>query len=268
VTRLDHKPTSKGPSIRTSSLFRRFPAAVGLVVLLLAAAVLLSVRPAAAASMLGPGQTLGPGQELASPGGQYLLRMQGDGNLVLYGPGHTARWSSRTNGTPGAYVVRQTDGNLVVYAPGGAPKFATGTNGNPGTDLEVQDDGNTVLYAPGHRPIWASASKAEAAISWFYARLGSAAYEGRCELAVENAFGTSGQYSTARANWNARNQQQPHTAGPRGALVFYSTSAAGHVTISLGNGQVISTSSPGGKIGISPITSWFQNPLGWAWAPW
>lgn len=251
-----------------NSLQRRLPALTGLVVLSLAATLLTSIRPAAAASVLGPGQTLGPNQDLVSPGGQYVLSMQGDGNLVLYGPGHAARWSSRTNGIPGAYLVMQTDGNLVIYAPGGGAKFATGTNPNPGTNLEVQDDGNAVLYAPGHRPIWASASRSEAAISWFYARLGSAAYEGKCELAVENAFGTSGQYSTARANWTARSQQQPHTTAPRGALVFYNTSAAGHVTISLGNGQVISSSASGRRIGISPITGWFQNPLGWAWAPW
>ncbi len=112
----------------------------------------------------------------------------------------------------------------MVYAPGGQARFATGTNGTPGTDLEVQDDGNSVLYAPGHRPTWASASKSEAAISWFYDRLGATAYEGRCELAVENAFGTSGQYATARANWNAPASSSP--TPPRPAARWSSTAPA------------------------------------------
>ncbi len=210
--------------MRPNQSLRRRPALAGLVALLLAAAVLLSVRPAAASSVLGPGQTLGPNQDLASPGSQYVLSMQADGNLVLYSPGHTPRWSSRTNGIPGAYLVMQADGNLVVYAPGGQARFATGTNGTPGTDLEVQDDGNSVLYAPGHRPTWASASTSEAAISWFYDRLGATAYEGRCELAVENAFGTSGQYATARANWNAPASSSP--TPPRPAARWSSTAPA------------------------------------------
>jgi hypothetical protein len=103
--------------VHMNSLQRRLPALTGLVVLSLAATLLTSIRPAAAASVLAPGQMLGPNQDLVSPGGQYVLSMQGDGNLVLYGPGHTARWSSRTNGIPGAYLVMQTDGNLVIYAP-------------------------------------------------------------------------------------------------------------------------------------------------------
>jgi hypothetical protein len=239
---------------------------IGLVIVLcsLVPVSVVTAGPAAAATALNPGGTLASGQDLWSPNGRFVLSMQGDGNLVLYGPGHIATWSSRTYNNPGAYLVMQRDGNLVIYA-GGVPKWATGTS-DADTGLEVQDDGNAVLYAPGHRAVWASASKSEAAISWFYNRLGSTAYEGRCELAVENAFGTSGRYATARANWNAREKRYPYTAAPRGALVFYNTSASGHVAISLGNGRVISTSA-GGRIGIV-YNSYFQNPLGWAYAPW
>jgi hypothetical protein len=236
----------------------------------------LAAEPAAAASMLGPSQTLAAGNNLVSPNGQYVLSMQTDGNLVLYaGPQRIVKWSSRTNGPIDntAFLAMQNDGNLVVYARGG-PKFATGTNNaaNANPSLEVQDDGNVVVYAQGHRAIWASASKGEAAISWFYARIGATVYEGKCELAVENAFGTSSQYYRAIDNWNDRARksqaQQPYTAAPRGALVFYSTSSAGHVAISLGNGQVVTTSAPGGKIDVAPMSGWFRNPLGWAYSPW
>jgi hypothetical protein len=164
----------------------------------------------------------------------------------------------------------QNDGNLVVYARGG-PKFATGTNSaaNANPILEVQDDGNVVVYAQGHRAIWASASKGESAITWFYNNRGSSFREGLCEKAVEEAFGyINPHYLTARANWTARDKRTPYTAAPRGTLVFYSTSNDGHVAISLGNGQVISTSAPGRKIDVVPISGWFQNPLGWAYSPW
>jgi len=220
--------------------------------------------PASAAGpALGTGQTLASGDRMTSPDGRFALVMQGDGNLVLYGPSGVG-WSSRTNGQNGAYLVMQGDGNLVMYR-NGAAIFATGTRGNNAV-LELQNDGNAVVYKEGHQATWASASKAEAAISWFYGRMGNTSYEGRCELAVENAFGTSGRYPTAIANWNARAKQYPYTAAPRGALVFYNTSSAAHVAISLGNGQVVST-SVNGRIGIAGI-GYFQNPLGWASSPW
>ena len=97
--------------------------------------------------------------------------------------------------------------------------------------------------------------------------MGSSAYEELCETAVENAFGTSGVYPTAHANWLARpDKHLDWQDAPRGALVFYDTSSDGHVAISLGNGEVISTSI-NGRIGIARI-GFLQNPLGWAAAPW
>jgi len=48
---------------------------------------------------------------------------------------------------------------------------------------------------------------------------------------------------------------------------LHQTSTSGHVTISLGNGTVISTSAVGHKIGISPITGWFSPLIGWAPSP-
>jgi hypothetical protein len=49
--------------------------------------------------------------------------------------------------------------------------------------------------------------------------------------------------------------------------VFYKTSAAGHVALSLGNGTIASTSVDNSHIGIVPA-DYFQNPLGWAVSPW
>lgn len=235
--------------------------------------VLLSSPAQAAdgAPQLFANERLVAGQRLVSADGQRVLVMQGDGNLVEYAPGNRPVWASGTNAA-NSVLVMQGDGNAVVVAPGNRPVWATGTSGNPGADLELQNDGNVVLYAPGHVARWASGSgggasaKAESAISWFNQRTGSTAYEHQCERAVENAFGTSGRYPNAISNWNARAKHYPYSAAPRGALVFYNTSGNGHVAVSLGDGRVISTSA-GGRIGIVPI-SYFQNPLGWADAPW
>ena len=74
-------------------------------------------------------------------------------------------------------------------------------------------------------------------------------------------------YANERANWEARpDGRADWQNAPRGALVFYNTSADGHVAISLGDGNVVSTVA-NHRIGVVPI-GYFQNPLGWARSPW
>jgi hypothetical protein len=249
--------------MKINNPFRRavqaLAATCGALFLLITAAV----SPASAADSLTAGGALAPCTSLHSADGQYEAAMQCDGNLVVYGPGGPT-WSSRTNGASGADLELQADGNLVIYASGHSPIWATGSTG-ANASLVMQNDGNLVLYGSGHA-LWASKATYEAAITWFYSRRGATNYEGQCELAAENAFGTSGRYPTARATWNARDHNFPYSSAPRGMLVFYDTSAAGHVAVSLGNGQVIST-SVGGHIDIASV-SYFQNPLGWGHTPW
>ncbi len=232
-----------------------------------------SAKPTAAAAgtnTLFPNETLYAGQELRAADGSARLVMQGDGNLVRYANGR-APWSSNTAGHSGARLVMQGDGNLVVYNANNVAVFATGTAGNPGARLVMQTDANLVLYTSDYRrALWYSNSSYERAIQWFYDRRGWTSYEGYCELAVENAFGTSGVYGSALANWYDRvSKGQAHKNNlnaPRGTLVFYNTSSNGHVAISLGNGQVVSTAI-GGRIGVASI-SYQPNPLGWAYSPW
>ncbi|WP_081951971.1 hypothetical protein [Kitasatospora phosalacinea] len=62
------------------------------------------------------------------------LRMQDDGNLVLYplesfGSWTNAIWSTNTGGHPGAYAILQDDGNFVVYQRDGRVLWASGTWG-------------------------------------------------------------------------------------------------------------------------------------------
>lgn len=109
------------------------------------------------------------------------LRMQTDGNLVLYMAGR-AVWSSRTAGNPGAYAVMQSDNNVVVYSAAGRALWNAGAvcNIDYNSDdfigdqmqtefraghfmqspdrryrLVLQSDGNLVLYSPT-RAIWSS----------------------------------------------------------------------------------------------------------------
>ncbi|GAA4901418.1 NlpC/P60 family protein [Actinomycetospora succinea] len=111
----------------------------------------------------------------------------------------------------------------------------------------------------------AHSRKIEDAIDRFESRIGTTRYEGYCERAVENAFGTQGHYGSARQDWRSQDQHSDWQNAPRGAMVFYNTSANAHVALSLGDGRVVSSSAHG-KVGIVPIDH-FQHPLGWAYAP-
>ena len=272
-------PASRSRALRSGALrsrVARLPRRARAAAFLAAAAAALAgsaaglAAPAQASqppSVLTAGQTLSAGGELVSPNGAYVLLMQTDGNLVEYGPAGPM-WSSNTPGSGASNrLVMQTDGNLVMYTASGGVPFATGEVGSGSNDyLAVQNDGNVVQYATGGA-VFATNSATERAIQWFYNHMGYPKLEGQCETAVEDAFGNTFRYNTAYQDWQARQQHPGSTAAPRGTLVFYKTSASGHVTISLGNGTVISTSAAGGKIGISPITGWFKPLLGWAPAP-
>jgi tyrosinase len=113
--------------------------------------------PAPQGNDLQPGEVLAPGQFIRSNNGQYELIYQGDGNLVLYGPGHVALWASNTDGKPVGSCIMQGDGNMVVYGPNGhGALWASNTDGHAGAALAVQDDGNVVIYATSGRALWAS----------------------------------------------------------------------------------------------------------------
>ncbi|WP_320778370.1 hypothetical protein [Streptomyces sp. CRN 30] len=93
-------------------------------------------------------------QAWTSGNGRAVLRLQEDGNFVLY-KDNKAAWQGAGSYPSGQYAVMQDDGNLVVYAEGDKPVWASNTNGNYGAVLVVQDDCNVCLYVSG-RPIWAT----------------------------------------------------------------------------------------------------------------
>lgn len=111
---------------------------------------------------LHTGQILRGGQYLSSANGLYELRVQMDGNLVLYRIGARMRpsavWSTRTWGNRGVFLGNQGDGNLVLYRSrsvgGPVPLWHSVTAGRGPSVLIMQNDGNVVLVASGNRPVW------------------------------------------------------------------------------------------------------------------
>lgn len=120
--------------------------------------------------------------------------------------------------------------------------------------------------APTTSAVLGPQSRADNAVAWFAARNGSTAYQGYCEKAVENAYGTTGIYASAIANWNdAVRRGAAHrgdTNPPKGALVFWNISSYGHVGVATGDGNFWAT-SVNGAIGKRALP-YFNNYLGWA----
>jgi hypothetical protein len=120
-----------------------------------------SANAAAGSDRLHPDETLSSGAAIASAAG--TLRMQSDGNLVLYANQNVPIWASNTD-TPGAYAVMQADGNLVLYQPRGSDRTAVWSSGTPGrgrSTLVMQSDGNLVIYGPSG-PTWSTNSYRQA----------------------------------------------------------------------------------------------------------
>jgi hypothetical protein len=108
--------------------------------------------------------------------------MQKDGSLAIYGAGAKADWASHTSGNPGSLLRVQDDGNVVIYRTDSTPLWATNTvipagptaQGNtmrpgevlyPGQSIHssngnytliLQPDGNLVLYSASGVALWSS----------------------------------------------------------------------------------------------------------------
>jgi len=116
-------------------------------------------------------------------------------------------------------------------------------------------------------PLAAGDGTAQGAIQWFQAHAGSTGWEGYCEKAVENAWGTTGIWPSAIAHWqgaiNAGKAHPGDKSPPLGAFVYWNTSQFGHVGIADGNGGFYS-SSVNGAIGHGGNLNYFVNYLGWS----
>ena len=94
-------------------------------------------------------------QGVYSPDGRFVTVMQGDGNLVTYGPSGP-QWASGTSGRGGNFVVFQGDGNLVMYNIFGGAIWASGSKSTHPGALIMQGDGNFVAYNTNAQAIWSA----------------------------------------------------------------------------------------------------------------
>ena len=112
--------------------------------------------PQASCGVLPTNGILPVHQSLYSCNRRFELRVQGDGNMVLYRDGVTPVWNTPTWGRAVSYLAMQGDGNLVLYGPGGAVLWVAGNTWSPRSTnnvLQVRDDGNLVVFN-GFFPVW------------------------------------------------------------------------------------------------------------------
>ncbi|MEU6114351.1 hypothetical protein ABZ840_07395 [Streptomyces sp. NPDC047117] len=99
-----------------------------------------------------PRTLIGRNQAWTSGDGNTLLRLQEDGNFVLYRNGKAA-WQAENVYPNGETAALETNGDFAVYDASGSRLWHSDTGGNDDAQLSVQDDGNVVIYANG-RAIW------------------------------------------------------------------------------------------------------------------
>jgi hypothetical protein len=83
-------------------------------------------------STMAAGSILYQGMALVSPNGQYMAKMQNDGNLVVFNGNQetgSVVWATATNGNYLAYLSFQTDANLVVFSSAAAVKWSSNVYG-------------------------------------------------------------------------------------------------------------------------------------------
>ena len=112
------------------------------------------------AHKLLPGEQLLPKQSLESRNGRYRLIYQGDGNLVILDlnvRGGKPIWNSGTAGSAPGILKMQDDGNLVLYNQAGAALWNTETwlPHQRGIFASLQDDGHLTVHVV--TPGWSSA---------------------------------------------------------------------------------------------------------------
>ena len=139
------------------------------------------------------------------------------------------------------------------------------TTGTDGFVLGIPRCDTDGIKAGGSTP---GDSRAAGAITWAKARLGHTDWDRQCELFVEEAYGTSGKFSTATSfyQWQKSNGRI-HTSGvaPAGALAYFtSTDSSGHVMLVEGGGKAIST---GPSVYETSTYASRSDYLGWAYAP-
>eukprot|EP00584_Thalassiosira_punctigera_P009655 CAMPEP_0172526210 /NCGR_PEP_ID=MMETSP1067-20121228/1162_1 /TAXON_ID=265564 ORGANISM="Thalassiosira punctigera, Strain Tpunct2005C2" /NCGR_SAMPLE_ID=MMETSP1067 /ASSEMBLY_ACC=CAM_ASM_000444 /LENGTH=592 /DNA_ID=CAMNT_0013309661 /DNA_START=89 /DNA_END=1867 /DNA_ORIENTATION=- len=118
----------------------------------------LDINPAPTPSPTGlkRGDALHGDDYVLSSNGQYVLKYQLDGNLVLsrIQPTYKVIWASGTGGKGVGEAAMQGDGNFVVYTAGGTAVWSSGTAGNHGAYLQLSDTGSLEIFNVNGEVIW------------------------------------------------------------------------------------------------------------------
>ena len=113
---------------------------------------------------LAVGDVMESGQEMISENGEYVVKVQSDGNLVLY-KGSDVLWASGTHGDGREpyKMTMQSDNHLVLFDADSkviwAPDVYIGKDEHQwkeGGYAVLQDDGNLVVYDGDNKAMWAT----------------------------------------------------------------------------------------------------------------
>jgi len=131
--------------------------AVMAAVLFVVGCVVGPVSPASAADLgdrLYAGEYLDAGDQLTSPTGAYVLRVQDDGNVVIYSRAGVPQWATGTRGTGNWFLLDETE-SLNVLSASDQVLWHGGRSSVSVSMVVLQDDGNLVIYdAVDGRPNW------------------------------------------------------------------------------------------------------------------
>ncbi|EJK46356.1 hypothetical protein THAOC_34979 [Thalassiosira oceanica] len=124
-----------------------------------------------------------------SPNGQYQLRYQDDGNLVLYQRDQLPNrpiWASGTDGLGTGVARMQDDGNLVVYDARDPPNalWSSETRGHYGAQLELNNNGSLVI-SDADENVWSA--------DYDYLQIGDWGLARTCENCDVSHFSISSQ---------------------------------------------------------------------------
>jgi hypothetical protein len=209
------------------------------------------VAPVAASNTqntgLASGQSISVNQGLLSPDTQSTLKLQSDGNLVLYSNFKPA-WATYNFNPAASLLVMQGDGNLVEYDKSGNPVWSSSTSGS-GNHLELQTDGNLVIYSGTGQPLWfTSTGQVPDHLSYVNTTIASVGLifpgqalqtANRQYAAVLQSDGNFVVYKGAQALWSSQSYGKSVAFGamqadgnfvlysPSGAPVWYTRTAGG-----------------------------------------
>lgn len=109
------------------------------------------------------------------------------------------------------------------------------------------------------------------AVAWAIDAQGRTDYNWYCQMFVENAYGTTGQYASAIAASNALNTGKSLSTAPIGSLVFFAPAADngyyGHVGIYIGQNTMINAKSTVVADNIATSSYFSSRYTGWGYAP-